>query len=254
MANYQALAKEARKKVLEMIHSAGTSHIGSNFSVIDIATVLYENVDLKKDRVVWSAGWKAATIYYFLEKKGVLPTGSCDTFCKPGSQLIGLAEDEVPGVHASGGAMGHGLPVAVGMAYELKRQEKEGTVFCVMSDGEMDEGTTWEAAALAAHHKLDNLVVLIDKNNWQAMGRPGDILNMEPLGDKWESFGWEWNEHDGHDFEIIEAVLRKKHSQPYVFIAETTKGKGVSFMEDAIIWHYSHVDDETYKKAMAELE
>src|SRR3990167_8671599 len=127
---YQEIAKECRKAVLTAIHRAGTSHIGSNFSVIDLATVLYENVNLERDRVVWSAGWKAATIYYFLERKGVLPEGSLETFCKEGSQLIGLAEDDIPGVHASGGAMGHGLPVAGGMAFAKKRSGELGRVYC----------------------------------------------------------------------------------------------------------------------------
>src|SRR3990167_5876921 len=158
---YKTIATEARKKILEMIWKAGTSHIGSNLSVIDIATVLYEKADLKKDKIIWSAGWKAATAYYFLARKGVIPSQDLDTFCQDGSRYIGLLEPTVEGIDCAGGSMGYGLPFAVGFALAKKLKKEEGTVYAIMSDGEMAIGTTWESALIASHHKLDNLVVIV---------------------------------------------------------------------------------------------
>lgn len=266
--NYAEEAKKARKKVLGMIHNAQTSHIGSNLSCIDILTVLYlgvvKNLDksLKedRDRVVISKGWAAASAYYFLAEKGVIPKEELDTYCKPGSKYIGLAEPYVKGIEAAGGAMGHGLPMAVGMALAAKRSGKKWHTYVLMSDGEMDCGTTWESALIAAHHKLDNLTVIVDYNKWQAIGRTNEVLNLEPLIDKWLAFGWRVHEIDGHNHEMIERALNHPGGEtvinnggPKIIIANTVKGKGVSFMEDDLQWHYKNVDKETYEKAMVEL-
>ena len=254
MSNYNKIATEARKKVLEMINRGKTSHIASNFSVIDIASVLYENLQ-KEDEVVWSAGWKAATIYYFLAKQGKIPKEDLDKF--PNEPYLGLAETSVPGVHVSGGSMGHGLPIAAGMALGKKLAGEKGNVYCIMSDGEMNEGTTWETAAFAAHHKLDNLIVFVDKNKWQAMGRTEDVLNIKGVRE-FEGFGWNGIEIDGHNHGEIETVVTGqftefKTNNPKVIVANTVKGKGVSFFEDHLLYHYKHVDDDEFKKAMAEL-
>ena len=151
--------------------------------------------------------------------------------------------------------MGHGLPVAVGMALAKKRAGESGMVYCIMSDGEMNEGTTWEAAMVAAHHKLDNLCVIVDKNGWQAMGRTSDVLDSGDLFLKWLSFGFESVSIDGHDYDEIESeILRDNQNNPKCIIANTIKGKGVSFMEDCLEYHYKYVNEEDYQKAVQELE
>ncbi len=260
--NYQDKAKEARLKVLEMIHKAGTSHIASNFSVIDIVTVLYSNLK-PKDEVVWSAGWKAATAYYFLAEQGKILKEDLELFGKEINgqvKYLGLLETTTPGIHANAGSMGHGLPIAVGMALAKKLKGEEGNVYCIMSDGEMNEGTTWESAMFATHHKLDNLVVIVDKNKFQAMGETKDIINLS-IQSAFEGFGWGSKEIDGHDFHSIVGFINthnifKDHNPhlPVIMICNTIKGKGVSFMEDSLLYHYKHVDEETYQKAKAELE
>lgn len=249
-----------------MIHRAGTSHIGSNLSCVDMAVVLYESLK-EGDEVVWSKGWASALIYTMLERQGKITKEQRDSF--PNPPFIGLAEPSVHGVHVAGGAMGHGLPVAVGMALGKKRAHEKGTVYCIMSDGEMNEGTTWESAAFAAHHHLNNLIIFIDANTWQAMGRTGEVLNMEPLQYKFESFGWKWMRGDGHDYEALHSVWEEDMTgtnfgmyipgddsmkyKPMVVICDTIKGKGISFMEDHLLYHYKNVSDEEYAKGMEEL-
>lgn len=252
MADYKQLALEARREVLGLVHRAQTSHIASNFSVIDIATVLYENLK-PEDRVVWSKGWAAATIYYFLYKQGKISYEELQTF--PNPPFLGLAEPSVSGVEVSGGAMGHGLPVAVGMALGKKRSGEPGTVYCIMSDGELNEGTTWESAALAAQHKLDNLVVLIDVNKWQAMGKTEDVVDFESIEGKFNAFNWAAVRINGHEHSQIEEVLLhdKGWDRPMVFVCDTIKGRGVSFMENHLLYHYKQISDEEYQKAMEEL-
>lgn len=251
MPDYKSLALEARKKVLGMIHRAQTSHIASNFSVIDIATVLYENLK-EGDEVVWSKGWAAATIYYFLAKQGHIPHEDLEKF--PHEPYLGLAETTVPGVLCNAGSVGHGLPVAVGMALGKKRAGEGGTVYCILSDGELNEGSTWEAVMFAAHHKLDNLVAIVDKNDWQAMGRTEEVCNLDAFS-AFSGFGWGAGVLDGHDHEAIHNCLEQVQicDIPCVLLCKTVKGKGVSFMEDHLTFHYKHVSDEDYEKAMAEL-
>lgn len=249
MADYATLAREARKDILTLVHKAQTSHIASNFSIIDIATVLYENLK-PEDRVVWSKGWAAASIYYFNAKYGRGPQAALDNF--PNEPYFGLAETTVPGVEVNGGSVGHGLSVAVGMALGKKRAGEPGTVYCIMSDGELNEGSVWEAVMLASHHKLDNLVAIIDKNGWQAMGKTEDVVHIPHLSGVFSAFGWCPYEGKGHDFQQIEWGLEQSDI-PKVFIAETIKGKGVSFMENHLLYHYKHVTPEDYEKAMEEL-
>lgn len=247
---FSASAKEARKAVLGMVHRAGTSHIASNFSVIDIAAVLYEQLGAE-DKVVWSKGWAAATIYHFLAKQGKIAEADLQTF--PNAPYLGLAEPSVPGVEVAGGSMGHGLPVAVGMALAKKRAGEAGNVYCIMSDGEMNEGTTWESAMLAGHHGLDNLLVFIDCNKWQAMGRTRDVLDLEPLDVLWRAFKWRAGRVDGHDVMQIYRAFARRSDRPSVIICDTIKGKGVKMFEDSLLYHYKNVDEPTYKKALKEL-
>lgn len=256
MATYKEKSKEARLKIIEMIHKAGTSHIASNFSIIDVATVLYSNLK-EGDEVVWSAGWKAATIYYFLAQQGKIPNEDLDKFGKEVDgkiNYLGLAETNIEGVLCNGGAMGHGLPIACGIALAKKLKKEQGKVYCIMSDGEMNEGTTWESAMFAKHHKLDNLVVIVDKNNWQAMGKTDEVLNVS-VHNAFSGFGWlPYTCHDGHDHQLIEKALSYEHvGQPKALIFETIKGKGVSFFENHLLYHYKHVDKDEYEKAVKEL-
>lgn len=232
-----------------MIHKAGTSHIASNFSCIDIATVLYENLE-EKDEVVWSKGWAAATIYYFLAQQGKIPLEDLEKF--PHEPYLGLAETSVPGVWANAGAVGHGTPIAVGMALGKKLLGEKGTVYCILSDGELNEGTVWESVMVAFHHRLDNLVFIVDNNQWQAMGRTKDICNLDALK-AFSGFGWCTKEINGHDYKEIEHALSIRPKVPYLILAQTVKGKGVSFMEAHLLYHYKNVDAETYEKALAEL-
>lgn len=255
--DYSQLAREARRKILTMISHAGTSHAASNLSVIDIATVLYENLK-EGDEVVVSAGWKAASIYYFLAKQGKIPYEDLELFGKEIDGKIpylGLAETTVPGVLVNGGSVGHGLPVAVGIAYAKKLKGEPGRVYCIMSDGELNEGTTWESAALASHLGLENLIAIIDRNGWQAMGKTKEVVNYSRLRAIWRNFGWACGEVDGHDYRSLDGWLqRRKYGIPACMIANTIKGFGVSFMADHLLYHYRHVDEETLQKALQELQ
>src|SRR3989344_3356709 len=259
-ANYKQKALETRKTVLRLIHQAQTSHIGSNFSCIDILTVLYNianiDKDLKedRDRIVVSKGWIAATVYTLLAEKGIIPKEDLETYCKEGSKYIGLVEPNVRGIEAAGGSVGFGLPFAVGLALAKKLKKERGKAFVLISDGEMQIGTTWESALIASHHKLNNLFVIVDANGLQGMGKVKEILNIESLKDKWETFGWEVKEIDGHNFEEIEkALTAPEEGKPKIVIARTIKGKGVSFMENNNEWHYRAPEKYEYDRAMQEL-
>lgn len=258
--NYVLQAKKARRKVLKMIHEAQTSHIGSNLSCIDILTVLFDKLDIDKemkpdrDRFILSKGWAAASLYYFLAQKGIIPKKDLETFCKGDSKYIGLAEPKIRGVEFAGGSMGMGLPAGAGFALAKKMKKEKGRVYVLESDGGMDCGMVWESLAIAAHHKLDNLKLLIDANGWQAMGTSEEVLNLEPLEDKLRAFGWVVSDIDGHDYKAIGKALEVTAKyRPHAIIARTVKGKGVSFMENENLFHYFHVTDDMYKRAMKEL-
>lgn len=247
---YKQKANDARLKVLDMIFKGQSSHIGSNFSCIDILTVLFEKIDLKKDKIVFSKGWVAASAYYFLSKKGLIESSDLDTFCQEGSPLIGLVEPNIPGIEAAGGSMGYGLPFAVGFALAKKLKGEEGKVYVLMSDGEMAIGTTWESALIATKHKLDNLVILIDSNGYQAMGKVEDVLPSNFPYDTGKT-----NNVDGHDYDEIERALTVVGStdKPCFINFHTIKGKGVSFMENNNLYHYKNLTQEEYDNAKKEL-
>ena len=253
--DYKKIANDARIRVLEMIYKAQTSHIGSNYSCIDLLAVIFEKADLDKDKVVLSKGWAAASLYYFLKEKGRITETDLESYCQPDSKFIGLAEPIIPDIPAAGGSMGFGLPFGVGFALAKKTKKEEGKIFVVMSDGEMQIGTTWESAMIAAHHKLDNLLVFVDCNGLQAMGNVGEILKVEPLAEKWKAFGWNVCEIDGHDFDEIEKIAGSPvFGKPTAVIARTIKGKGVSFMEGENIYHYKAPSEEEYQAALNELK
>lgn len=237
-----------RLKVLDMISKAGSSHVGSAFSIAEIVTVLYsgalnitpENVnDNLRDRVIISKGHAVAIIYAILAEKKFFPSDWLDTFYKNDTYLAGHATSKnIPGIELSTGSLGHGLSVACGMAYNFLIDKISNRVVVLMSDGECNEGSVWEAILFAGHHKLKNLVVIIDYNKIQSLGHTNEILDLEPLVDKWVSFNWNVIEIDGHDLDQIFTALSNNNNKPTVIIAHTIKGKGVSFMEDTVLWHY----------------
>ncbi|MBI2483941.1 transketolase [Candidatus Uhrbacteria bacterium] len=255
MADYHTTALAARKKVLELVYKAQTSHIGSNFSVIDIMTVLFDHIDLDKDRFVVSKGWVAASLYYFLWKKGRITEQELNSFCEEGSAFIGLAEPIHKDIPIAGGSMGLGFPGAVGLAFAKKLRGEEGAIYCLMSDGEMQIGTTWESAMISAHHKLDNLIVIVDNNELCGMGETSAILNIGNLANKWKESGFTVHEIDGHDYGSIKKCFTATpvSEMPTCIIANTTKGKGVSFMERNNLWHYAQIKEEDYHNALNEL-
>lgn len=252
MTDYDKISTNARIKVLEMIHKAGTSHIGSNLSCIDILSVLFEKLDIPNDELVVSKGWVAAAVYYFLAEKGVIPKDDLERFCGPTEEeYIGLIEPHGKfGLRFAGGSMGYGLPAAVGFALAKKWKGETGTVYCLMSDGELAIGTTWEAALLAGQHNLTNLVVMVDSNGWQAMGKTHEILETTfPILPR----TWSYTVANGHNFASIEAALGQLRLNPLLIDFGTTKGKGVSFMENDNRWHYLHTSEDDYQKALKEL-
>ena len=261
------LAKKLRIDVLMMTQRARSSHIGSNFSMIEILSVLYSCVmDFDpsnpewpdRDRFVLSKGHACAALYAVLAEKGFFPRSWLDTFYLDGSQLAGHAtRNGVPGIEVSTGSLGHGLSMAVGMALAAKRSDENHRVFCLLSDGECDEGSTWEAILFATQHRLDNLVAVVDYNKIQSMGRIEEVLELEPFAEKWRSFGWSVKEIDGHDFEsLLDAFqeLPLESGKPSCVLAHTIKGKGVSFMENSLLWHYRSPQGEEYLDALRELE
>lgn len=244
-------AKEVRKIVLNMILSAHASHIASAYSCVEILTYLYSETlhinpkephDPDRDRFILSKGWGVSALYAILHRKGFISKKLISEYCRDGSKMIGIAtRNGIPGIEATTGSMGHGLPIGAGIAKALKLQNRNCRVYVIIGDGELDEGSTWEGILLAAHHKLDNFLVFVDYNKWQSFGRTNDILKLEPLTDKLKAFGWNVEEIDGHNFkQIHQAVLACKSikEKPSIIIANTVKGKGLSVIEDKNEWHY----------------
>lgn len=252
--DYKKIAQDARLKVLDMVYKAKSSHIGSNFSVIDILAVLFNKIDINDSKIILSAGWKAAAFYYFLAKAGYFPEEWLDTYNQEGSKLIGLTEPGVPGVLFAGGSMQMGIPAAVGLALSKKLKGHDDPIYCICSDGEMAGGMVWESALIAAHHKLNNLVLLVDNNRLQAMGPTDKILKVESLAEKFYAFGFYTWACNGHDYREIEEALTEPHDKPMVVLFNTVKGKDVAFMENNNLWHYKDIDDEHYNLAKLALK
>lgn len=260
------LSKQIRIKVLYMVHKAKASHVGSCFSIADIVAVLYgsclnlrpdEPTWLGRDRFVLSKGHSGAAIYAALALKGFIPIEELESYGKDGSALMAHISHKIPGVEFSTGSLGHGLPFGTGKALAAKKLGANWRVFTLLSDGEMDEGSNWEALMFAAHHRLDNLVAIIDYNKLQSLATVAKTLGLEPLAAKLEAFGWSVREVDGHDHDQLDQVLRCipwEIGKPSVLIAHTTKGKGVDFMENKVEWHYRSPNEEQLVQALAELE
>lgn len=263
----ELLSKKIRKHALKMTHLGNSSHIGSNLSIADILAVLYgcilhyNSKDPKlanRDRFILSKGHAGAALYATLAECGFMPLEKLKTHCQNGSDLSGhISHKGIPGVELSTGSLGHGLPVACGIALAAKINKKKHRVFALLSDGECDEGSNWEAILFAAHHKLNNLTVIIDRNRLQSIYSTEDTLALEPFGEKWKSFGWDVIDINGHDHnELFQSCSNDKNlkTKPLCVIANTIKGKGVSFMENNTLWHYRSPQGDEYRLAMEELK
>lgn len=263
----QRSANEMRIDIIRMLQKAGSGHPGGSLSLIDILTVLFfrwikrtpENVsDPDRHRLILSKGHGVPALYAVLARCGVIPHGELDTLRMVGSDLQGHPHNaSIPAVEASTGSLGQGLSIAQGMAMAAKLDGKSSTIYCVMGDGESQEGQVWEALLSAPHHKLDNLIVFLDYNKGQIDGPTNQILNLEPLADKLRAFNWDVQEIDGHDLQAIDdAVARaqERHGRPHFIIAHTVKGKGVSFMEHPTEWHGKAPNAAEAAAAITELE
>lgn len=260
------LANRIRLHALRMTSGGGSSHIGSVFSMADILAVLYGKI-LRvdpanpqwndRDRFILSKGHAGAGVYAALAERGFFPIDKLASHYRDGSNLSGhVSHKGVPGVELSTGSLGHGLPVGTGMAYAGMLDRASHRVFVLLSDGECDEGSNWEAILFAAHHRLDALVVIVDYNKVQSLKSVADTLGLEPFADKWRSFGWSVAEVDGHDHEQLRRVLSSlplEAGKPTCVIAHTTKGKGVSFMEHSVLWHYRTAKGDEFAAAEKEL-
>jgi len=263
--NYIELAKKIRANAIKAVYFGQSGHIGSALSMADLLAYLYESVLVyKADNPKWegrdifilSKGHAAAGMYGVLIEKNFFPREWIKSYYQDGGMLSGHVSHYVPGIEVSTGSLGHGLPIGIGFALDFRKRKMKNRVFVMLSDGECNEGSNWEAFLFAPHNKLDNLTIIIDYNKIQALGRCEDVLNLEPFAQKMKDFHWEVMEINGHDFREIEKALSKiplKKGKPSCIIAHTVKGKGVSFMEDKVSWHYNKVDDELLKKAFQEL-
>ncbi len=263
----RALARRLRSHSLRMISQAKTSHIGSCLSVADILAVMYGRilrVDPKRpdwpdrDRLIMSKGHAAAITYAAVAEAGFMKEERLGEYARNGGQLYGhVTHVGVPGIEFSSGSLGHGLPVGAGMALTAKRAGKGWRVFVVMSDGECDEGSNWEAILFSGHHQLDNLTIVIDYNKIQSLDFVDKTLRLEPLADKLRAFGWSVREVDGHSVGELGRALASlplESGKPNAIVAHTVKGKGVSWMEGKVLWHYRPPTPEELVTALAEVE
>lgn len=253
-----------RRSIIEQSKRAGVGHIGSALCVADIIACLYGKVieaqsprDPERDRFVLSKGHAALALYAAFAQRGWITQAQLNTYCGDGSQLGVHPEHCLPGVDFATGSLGQGLSFGVGAALAAKRQNSKRRTFVLLSDAECNEGSVWEAIMFASHHKLNNLFAIIDLNGQQAFGYTKDVLNLTPMDARWQAFGWDVHCVDGHDADAMAVLIQSlsgKGDQPHVLVAHTTFGKGVSFMEHQIKWHYSPLNDLEYKQALAELE
>ena len=262
----EILSRNARLHVLKMIYKSKGSHIGSALSIIDILSVLYNGVldinptspDYKdRDRFILSKGHACVGLYAVLAECGFISKKLLEEYGNDSSILMNHASHKVCGVEHSTGALGHGLPVGVGKALVAKMNNFQWKTFVLLSDGEMQEGSNWEAIMFAAHHKLDNIVAIIDFNNLQSLDSVDKTLNINPLNKKFTSFGWNVEEIEGHDHERLKETLtlvKNQKGAPSVVIAHTIKGKGVTYMENNIKWHYKTPNYKEYIEAINEIK
>lgn len=253
----EEIAKQVRKDILFEIYNAQSGHPGGALSCTDILVAIYFKLINEGDKVILSKGHASAALYAVLAEKGFFEREELKTFRKLGSRLQGHPSlHKIPGVDAPSGSLGQGLSIANGIALSFKLNKKENYVYCILGDGEIEEGQVWEAAMSSCHYKLNNVIAFLDYNKLQIDGSNDEVMKVAPVKEKFESFGWYAQEIDGHNFkEIISAVENaKKQDKPIMIIANTIKGKGISFMENNVSWHGKAPNDEEYKRAMEELE
>lgn len=263
------ISKDMRKLIFKTAYSGHTGHIASAMSVVEILTSLYfgdilqynpkNPLWMERDKLIMSKGHASLALYSTLAMAGYFPIEELKTFCHPFSKFGGEPKyGDIPGIEATTGSLGHGLSFAVGIALASKLDSIQNRIYVILGDGECQEGSVWEAAMSAAHYKLDNLTVILDYNKLQAMGEIEDILSLNPINKKWEYFGWEVLEIDGHNLEEIQEVLsmdrQRDIKKPRIIIAHTIKGKGISFMENVPIWHYRMPNEEELQIVLKDLE
>ncbi len=266
LAALQTVARRVRGQVLDMSHKAGTAHLASSLSCVDILVACYWTalrIDPKKpddrdrDRLVFSKGHAAMALYATLAERGFFAPALLDQYCVDGGRLAEQPSPGcAPGVEVATGSLGHGLSWAVGLSLAARLRRSDSRVIAIVSDGECQEGSTWEAALMAPAHKLSAITVVVDYNKWQATGRSNQIMALEPLARKWESFGWNAREVDGHDLGALASALAERadpEGRPRAIVAHTIKGKGVSFMEDDNNWHYRSPNAQELSAARREL-
>lgn len=258
-------ATHLRRRMLRLIHTAGAGHTGGGLSCLDILNVLYHRVlrvtpettaDPQRDRYVQSKGHCVEALYTVMSDRGYFPDADLDTVGRYRSYYVGHPTRKIRGMEMNTGALGHGLPICLGMALAAKLDNATYRVFTLLGDGELAEGSNWEAAMAAAHYQLDNLVAILDHNTLQITGHTRDVMSNEPLDEKWRAFGWEVRTVDGHDYAQLTAALTSPPpaGRPLLVIANTVKGRGVSFMENVGKWHHGVPSDAELAQALAELE
>jgi transketolase len=261
----QFKAVALRRAMLNLIFNAGAGHTGGGLSCMDILNVLYNRIlrvspetfrDPNRDRYVQSKGHCVEALYAVLADRGFFPAADLNTVCRYQSHYVGHPTRHVAGVEMNTGALGHGLPICIGMALAAKMDGAKYRVFTLLGDGELAEGSNWEAALGAAHYKLDNLVAILDHNRLQITGLTCDVMSNEPLDEKWRAFGWTVRTVNGHDYAELTRALTDppEPGKPTFIIANTVKGKGVSFMENVAKWHHGVPSDAELKQALAELD
>ncbi len=252
-----------RRIIIEESRRANVGHIGSALSVADIIATLFAyelrqggSSDPLRDRFILSKGHAALALYAALHLKGILTRGELETYCQDGSMLGVHPEHHLLGIDFSTGSLGHGLSIGAGAALAARMKVQDYRVFVLVSDAECNEGSLWEAVMFAGHHGLSNLVAIVDNNGQQALGRTKDIIDLNPLGQKWETFGWEVHDVDGHDVTALKETfenLETDKGRPKVAICNTVCGKGVSFMERKVEWHYLPLSETQYVQALDEI-
>ncbi|HEY3277550.1 MAG TPA: transketolase [Syntrophorhabdaceae bacterium] len=260
------ISKTIRREILELIYRTRSPHIGPSFSIVEVLVALYFkylNVDpadpskADRDRLIMSKGHACLTLYTVLKERGFLSADDLKGFAKNGGTLEQHPNRDVSkGIELSTGSLGHGLSVGAGMAFAAKKDGKKQRVFVILGDGELNEGAIWEAVMFASQHKLNNLVSVVDCNGMQALGYTKDIIDLAHLSDTWKSFGWAVREVNGHNLaEVCTSLegLPFSEDKPNVILARTVKGKGVSFMENKLLWHYRAPDEREYEAAIKEL-
>ena len=253
-----------RRRILEIIKHAGAGHAGGSLSCIDILNVLYNRVlrvspatfkDPNRDRYVQSKGHSVEALFVVLADKGFFADAQLETLCQYQSHFVGHPTRKVPGIEQNTGALGHGLPISVGCAIAGKKDQRDYRVFTLLGDGELAEGSNWEAAMAAAHYRLDNLVAIVDHNTLQITGRTRDVCCNEPLDEKFRAFNWDVRTVDGHSFTALTDVLAyHPEGKPLAVIANTVKGRGISFMQDVAKWHHGVPSDAEFTAALRELD